>query len=168
MDSFSPFPYSFLNKWLTVSEVFWYGKMYTSFNNLTKFPRTLLFLKKYLLSVCSGLSRIVLIKWWRFKCSFFSYEAYSLAGRQLSSNKFIHSYLILHNDTWYEGGLQYAFLRHHMEHNVTRACPINLACTLDFLYHILSCVSFICSSIKRVTNYWSIIYDFSSLICFHM
>ena len=41
-----------------------------------------------------------------------------------------------------------------------------LACTSNFVYHILNCVSFICSSIKVVTHYWSMNYDFSSLNTF--
>lgn len=42
----------------------------------------------------------------------------------------------------------------------------NLACTSNFVYHILNCVSFISSSIKVVTHYWSMIYDFSPLNAF--
>ena len=42
----------------------------------------------------------------------------------------------------------------------------SLACTSNFVYHILNCVSFICSSIKVVTHYWSMNYDFSSLNTF--
>lgn len=53
-------------------------------------------------------------------------------------------------------------------------CPVlnvsqmsNLACASNFVYHILNCVSFVCSSIKVVvTDYWSMIYDFSSLNTF--
>ena len=52
-------------------------------------------------------------------------------------------------------------------------CPVlnvsqmsSLACTSNFVYHILNCASFICSSIKVVTHYWSMIYDFSSLNTF--
>ena len=42
----------------------------------------------------------------------------------------------------------------------------SLACISNIVYHILNCASFICSSIKVVTHYWSMIHDFSSLKTF--
>lgn len=50
--------------------------------------------------------------------------------------------------------------------NVTLAHLINLACTLYFLCHILSCIIFICNSIKTVTLLIDILFQFFNMLSY--